>query len=93
MSIRTLAGTSALVLFMGSSTLLADVTPEEVWQGWQDAIAAGNTKVSAESATRDGDVLEVTNITIGDEANGSLSFESLSFTDQGDGTVAITAPA
>ena len=92
MTIRTLAGTSALVLLFSSTAILADVTPEDVWKGWQDAMTSMGNQVSAESAQRNGDTLEVTNITLGDAAKGSVSIESISFTDNGDGTVAVQMP-
>ncbi len=89
MTIRTLAGTSALVLLMSTPALMADVTPEQVWQSWQDGIASMGNKVTAESATRNGDVLEVINITIGDDAKGTMMLDRLDFQDLGDGTVAV----
>ncbi len=92
MAIRTLAGTSALVLLISSTALLADVTPEQVWQGWQDAVTSMGNKVTAESAVRDGDSLVVTNITLGDPAKGTVSIESVSFDDNGDGTVDVVLP-
>ncbi len=89
MTIRTLAGTSALVLLMSTSALLADVTPEQVWQSWQDGLASMGNTVTAESTDRNGDVLEVINITIGDEAKGTMTLDRLDFQDLGDGTVGI----
>jgi hypothetical protein len=92
MTIRTLAGTSALVLLMSSTALLADVTPEQVWQGWQDAVTGMGNKVTVESATRDGNALVVTNITLGDPATSTVSLETISFEDNGDGTVGVVLP-
>lgn len=94
MTLRALAGSSAIALLMTSSAGLADVTPEQVWQGWQDATAAMGNKVSAESATREGDTLVVSNISIGGGAKDqpTVTIGKMSFTDKGDGTVAVVLP-
>lgn len=92
MTLRTLAKGSALFMILTASPLLADVTPEQVWQGWQDASAAMGNKISAESATRDGDSLVVKNLQIGDAATGMASVGTLRLKDNGDGTVAILLP-
>ena len=55
MTLRSLAGTTALVLSLTSTGLLADVTPEDVWQAWQNASSTMGTTVTSESAVRDGD--------------------------------------
>lgn len=92
MTLRSLAGTTALVLSLTSTALLADVTPEDVWQAWQNASAATGTTVTAESAARDGDTLVVTNIAMNDATGGTVTLDTISFTDNGDGTVAIVLP-
>lgn len=92
MTLRSLAGPSAIVLLMTSTSLWADVTPEQVWQGWQDATTAMGNTVKAESTTRNGDTLVVTNISVGDASGGNLTIETISFTDNGDGTVGIELP-
>ena len=92
MTLRSLAGTTALVLSLTSSNLLADVTPEDVWQAWQNASTAMGTVVTSESAVRDGDTLVVTNIAVGDSMGTKVTLETISFTDNGDGTVSVTLP-
>ena len=92
MTLRSLAGTTALVLSLTSTNLLADVTPEDVWQAWQDASTAMGTTVTAQSAARDGDTLVVTKIAIADSTGGTVSLDTMSFTDNGDGTVTVTLP-
>lgn len=92
MTLRSLARGSALFLMLTASPLLADVTPEQVWQGWQEATAGMGAKVSADSATRDGDTLVVKNLRIGDATNGEVNFGTIRLTDKGDGTVAVELP-
>ena len=92
MTLRSLAGTTALVLSLTSSNLLADVTPEDVWQAWQNASTAMGTVVTSESAVRDGDTLVVTNIALGDGTGTKVTLETISFIDNGDGTVSIVLP-
>ena len=73
----------------------ADVTPEEVWQNWQDMATAQGQKITAASTSMDGDTLTVSGITMemtGDGGSGSALIGEMQFTDNGDGTVAITVP-
>ncbi len=92
MTLRSLAGTSAIVLSLTSTGLLADVTPEEVWQAWQDSSAAMGTTVTAESAARDGDTLVVSKIAMNDSTGGTATLDTIAFTDNGDGTVSVVLP-
>ena len=92
MTLRTLTRGSAFLLILMASPLMAAVTPEQVWQGWQDASAAMGNKVSADSATRDGDSLVVKNVKIGDATTGMASLGTIRLKDNGDGTVAILLP-
>ncbi len=89
-----LAGSTALLLVMTSHGMLANVTPEDVWQSWQDGAAAMGQKVTAKSAARAGDALVVTGVMIAmADANGSTAaFDTISFKDNGDGTVGIILP-
>ena len=75
--------------------VLADVTPEEVWQNWQDTATAQGQKVTAESTSMDGDTLTVTGITLemtGEGGDSSALIGEMQFQDNGDGTVAILMP-
>ena len=89
-----LAGSTALVLIMSSAASFADVTPEDVWQAWQDGAAAMGQKVTADSATRDGDALVVKGVKIAMDGTtgGTAAFDTISFKDNGDGTVGIVLP-
>jgi hypothetical protein len=72
---------------------LADVTPEDVWQNWQDASAAMGQTVVAGSVARDGDTLKIEAITLASAANSVTSegsIEQILMEDQGDGTVLVT---
>ena len=87
--------TSVIAVLMACAAwpALADVTPEEVWQNWQDASAAMGQTVVAGSVARDGDVLTIDAITIASAANGVTtegSIEQILMQDQGDGTVLVT---
>ena len=65
--------TAALVaaFALSAQALWADVTPDEVWQNWQDTAKAQGQTVTAKSTSMDGDTLTVTGITIGfDGTNG-----------------------
>ena len=90
-----LAGGTAAALLMGSSALWADVTPAEVWQGWQDAATAMGQTVTADSEDEDGDSLVIKGITVattGDTSGASAKFDTITLTDNGDGTVGIIMP-
>jgi hypothetical protein len=72
---------------------MAQVTPEEVWQNWQDTSAAMGQTMVAGSVARKGDTLEITDVTIASAYDGWISEGSLdliAMKDQGDGTVLIT---
>ena len=47
----------------------ADVTPEEVWQNWQDTSAAMGQTVVAGSVAREGDTLKIGAVTMASAAN------------------------
>ena len=88
-----LAGSTAAIALFAGSGAFAEITPEEVWQNWQDLSASYGQTVTAESAERDGDTLVVTGLSMAMEQDG-MSMEGwideVSFTDLGDGTVEIT---
>ena len=73
----------------------ADVTPEEVWQNWQDSATAQGQTVTAESTAMDGDTLTVSGITVqmtGEGGDSSALIGEMQFQDNGDGSVAIVMP-
>jgi len=94
-SLYGLAGLLALI-GLASGGARADVTPEEVWQNWQDIRAGLGQQVSAESVERQGDTLIVSGIRLAIPAQGggltSGLIGEVRFQDRGDGTVAILLP-
>ena len=92
MRIRRLAGSTALVMTLAAPAM-ADVTPEQVWENWLALLQGNGQTVTTESVARDGDALVVTGLTLGiaqEGVTGEGTIEEMVFTDQGDGTVAIT---
>ena len=92
MKLWKLAGSTAAIALLSGAGALADVTPEEVWQSWQDLSVASGQTITAAGTTRDGDTLIVTDITVSSDQDGvtsSSSFSEMKFTDNGDGTVNI----
>lgn len=88
-----LAGSTAVIALLAGTGAFGDVTPEEVWQNWQDMSASYGQAVTAADAARDGDALVVSNITVAYEKDGVKvegTIEEITFTDQGDGTVEVT---
>ena len=91
--LRFAAALPTLALLMSTTAAHADVTPEQVWQNWQEWIGAYDADVTVGSETRNGDTLSVENIAMLMEIpDGKMSAitESLTFTDNGDGTVSVT---
>ena len=86
--------TAAAALILGMSAASADVTPEEVWQNWQDMTTSYGQTIKSTSATRNGDTLHVEGaaITMDDGKGGIVDAQmgTLDFKDLGDGTVEIT---
>jgi hypothetical protein len=89
----TLCGSTAVIAILAGTGAFADVTPEEVWQNWQDMATAQGQTVTSVSATRDGDVLNVSGVAITYEKDGSAfssKIDAVNFADNGDGTVTVT---
>ncbi|MFC3182751.1 DUF2125 domain-containing protein [Cypionkella sinensis] len=88
-----LAGSTAAIAILAGTGAFADVTPEEVWQNWQDMSTSAGQTVTSTSAERDGDTLVVSGVTITYEKDGTSftsAIEQIDFTDNGDGTVDVT---
>jgi hypothetical protein len=88
-----LCGSTAVIAILAANGAFADVTPEEVWQNWQDMATSQGQTVTSVSATRDGDVLNVTGVAISYEKDGSSfssKIDAIDFADNGDGTVGVT---
>lgn len=83
----------AVALAFAATAVGADVTPEQVWQSWQEG-GQGRT-ITAASAEMDGDTLIVTGINTvvaSDTGDTSVLLAEVRFTDNGDGTVTVAFP-
>jgi Uncharacterized protein conserved in bacteria (DUF2125) len=93
---RMLTSSPAIALVFLASMASADVTAEEVWANWQAMSTAAGQELTVGGTAQTGDTLEVTDVvlTFKDDLGGSasVSFDKLSFKDNGDGTVAVTMP-
>ncbi len=89
----TFAGSTALVTLALTAPSWADVTPEEVWQNWQDLSGAYGQTITTESVERDGDTLVVTGLQMAyakDDVSATGTIVELRLRDTGDGAVEIT---
>ncbi|MCV2867218.1 DUF2125 domain-containing protein [Defluviimonas sp. WL0002] len=88
---------------LGSSTLLAalwcttaawaDITPEEVWQGWIDLGQGFGQTVTTAASERQGDTLVVSGVSIAQENAGmsaNVTIDEVRLRDMGDGRVEVT---
>lgn len=93
---RALTCSSALALVFLATSATADVTPQEVWASWQTMMTAAGQELTVGNTADNGSSVEVTDmvVTYKDELGGAatLSFDKLSFTDNGDGTVTVAMP-
>ncbi len=88
-----LAGSAAVLALIAANPALADVTPEDVWQSWQDVMVTMGSTVTTGSVARDGDTLIVTDIKAafdGTEGKGETAIAEIRLRDMGDGTVEVT---
>ena len=87
---------TAIVTILSVSAAFADVTPEEVWENWQAMSTSTGQDMTVGGSARNGDTLEVTEIVITQKdpmgGSASVSFDKLSFKDNGDGTVTVLMP-
>jgi hypothetical protein len=88
-----LAGGSAVALLLTTTSAFADLTAQDVWADWQGYMQSMGYKMDGTQAVS-GDTLTVSDIVMDivlgdDEGTASLSLGSMSFTDNGDGTVSI----
>jgi hypothetical protein len=84
----------ALALLPGAAA--AQVTPEEVWQNWQELYAEAGSPLTAERVAREGDILVATGVDWRfDDGEGTrllARLDRIAFADLGDGTVQVTLP-
>lgn len=93
MQLWKLAGSAAFLALCAANPALADVTPEEVWQSWQDVFTSAGSTVTTTSAARDGDTFVVTGFKAshdGAESKGETAIPEIRLRDKGDGTVELT---
>ncbi len=89
----TLAGSTAVIALVAANTALADVTPEEVWQTWQDFYVTSGSTVTTATAARDGDTFVVTGfkaVVDTPEMQSESTIAEIRLRDLGDGTVEMT---
>lgn len=89
----SLAGTTAAIALFAGGAALADVTPEQVWQNWQDLSASYGQKMVAASTARQGDTLVVKGLDVtleNPEVKSAGKIDELRFRDKGDGSVQVT---
>lgn len=93
---RALTCSSAIGLVFLATAASADVTPQEVWASWQAMMTSAGQELTVGNTADSGKAVEVTDlaVTYKDQMGGSASvtFDKLSFTDNGDGTVTVAMP-
>lgn len=93
---RALTCSSAIALALLATGASADVTPREVWESWQAMMTSAGQELTIGNTTSTPDGVEVTElaVTYKDAMGGSASvtFDRLTFKDNGDGTVTVTMP-
>lgn len=91
-----LYASSTLVICLGASTAMADVTAQQVWNDWRTLMSATGAQVGFEQAKSDG-ILTINNLSFTTNERGSggttvINLGSLVFQEQGDGTVIVLLP-
>lgn len=93
---RALTCSSAIALVFLASGAGADVTPKEVWDSWQAMLTSAGQELTVGNVAESGSSVDVTElaVTMKDDLGGSASitFDKLTFSDNGDGTVTVTMP-
>lgn len=87
---RTLTLTSALALSAGPA--LADVTPTEIWDNWQSLFANYGAELSFERTSNLGTSLSIIGLTAAfpvQDGTSEMAMGTLTFNDNGDGSVTI----
>ncbi len=93
---HTFMGSSALLLVCSTQVVLADITPNDVWQDWQDYLGGMGYSVTAKESMS-GDTLSIRDVQFDmalspDQGQMSFTLESLSFVQNADGTVSVLWP-
>ncbi len=92
-----MSGSTALACLFVANAAQADVTAQEVWGDWRDYFESYGYEVSASESTS-GDTLTVSGLAMAmvlpeDEGTFVMNMPEVTFTNQGDGSVAIGMPA
>ncbi|WP_137109456.1 DUF2125 domain-containing protein [Rhodobacter sp. SY28-1] len=93
---RALTCTSAIGLVFLATSASADVTPQDVWASWQAMLTSAGQELTVGNTTDSGGAVEVTDVAVTQKdamgGSSSISFDKLTFTDNGDGTVTVAMP-
>ena len=84
---------AALALLFSTTAVSADVTVDDVWANWREWMQAYDGEITIGTQSRSGDTLDVENVAMLMEVpDGEVSatVESITFIDNGDGTVSVT---
>jgi hypothetical protein len=87
-----LAGTTAALALMAANAAVADVTPEDVWQNWQDFYTSSGSTVTTGLVERDGDTLVITDFKTSSDTDTGTSDSAVAeirLRDNGDGSVGV----
>lgn len=89
---RALLSGCALTALLAGGPALAQVSPEDVWNAWKVSAETVGQTVAFGSEARSGSVLTVTGVTLTQPTDGPalvVEIGDMTFTDQGDGSVAV----
>jgi hypothetical protein len=93
---RALTCSSAIGLVFLATSVSADVTPQEVWESWQAMLTTAGQELTIGNTVDSGAAIEVTDVSVTQKdpmgGSASISFDKLTFTDNGDGTVTVAMP-
>lgn len=93
---RALTCSSAIGLVFLATSASADVTPQEVWESWQAMLTSAGQELTIGNTADSGSAVEVTDVSVTQKdpmgGSASISFDRLTFTDNGDGTVTVAMP-
>ena len=93
---RALTSSSAIGLVFLATGACAEVTSQEVWASWQAMMTSAGQEMTVGNTSDSGKLVEATDVavTYKDELGGSalVTFDKLTFADNGDGTVTVTMP-
>ena len=93
---KHLGTASALALILGTQTAFADVNAQDIWSDWRGYLEGMGYSVDANESSSSG-VLTVSDITMSmvmpdDEETVAIELDTISFAENGDGTVSIQFP-